>query len=167
MIAVVLFLKELHHLVCVHVINLSQFADRLHQVFQQFDFRDTANGLVVVVHTDVLGLVEPAENAHLRKFRHPREQHETQMGIGGLESGIKTFEDAPIVVFNQHFVAIPVFHSEPRIHHIEQRFVVFVHQDNTTFSRLAVNLFQNIAETAAEIEVAAVFHEIFVLPFAR
>ena len=65
----------------------------------QLIFGDSAKGFKITAHADVLGLVESAENAHLRELGDSRKQYELQMFVSSLEYRIKSFQHVSMMVF--------------------------------------------------------------------
>ena len=57
---------------------------------------DTADGGEIIIHADVVQLVEVAEHAYVREVRYPCEEHEAEVSVGALQNSIKGFQDVTI-----------------------------------------------------------------------
>ena len=60
----------------------------------------------MLVHTDVVRLIETTEHAYLRELGDTREQDKLQISIGSLEDTIETFQDLTIPIFQQPFFTL-------------------------------------------------------------
>ena len=71
-----------------------------------FLHRDTADGGKVGKHTDVLQIVQFAENAQLRKLGDAREEHEPQIGVTVLQRTVEVAhhltENGQLLVLMHH-----------------------------------------------------------------
>ena len=72
------------------------------------------------------------------------------MGISSFEDGIESFQDIPVLLFQQNLLTIFYGHS-PRIQHIQQGLVIFIYQDNSPSARLFVRLFQHVGKAVSQI----------------
>ena len=138
MVTVVLCLKLLHRFVKGLTQILRQFTDGTVKHREQFLLGDAAKGFVTAVHTDVFGLVETAEHAYLRKFRHTRKEDKAEMRVGILEDTIEAFQQFAMMVLK--FLDGPLGSPDDftRIEHIKDGLVVFVYQHHNLTPRLFV-----------------------------
>ncbi len=110
-------------------------ADVGREVVAKFLFRDAADGMEILAHGDVLQTVQAAEHAQLAELRHTREHGETYVPVTGLQGAVKGLQCAAVLVL-QSLVADGLQHG----------FVVFVHEDDHTMSRLGIRLLDDISK---------------------
>ena len=96
------------------------------------------------VTTDVVGLVETAEHADLRELGHAGEQHELQMFVGEFEHAVESLENLAVVFLQGLDVSFGLGRGYVQVHHVEQRFVVFVNQHDDTPARLFMGLLEYV-----------------------
>ena len=98
MIAVVTELQLLPHPFRHRPIFLGQFFYRLCKIAVQFFLRDAAQGLILSIHADVIGLVETTEHTDLGKLGHSRQQDKLEVVVRRLKDGIKTLQHFSVPV---------------------------------------------------------------------
>ncbi len=111
-------------IVCL-VESLSQsFHVGLHRS-DQLRLANAANGRIAIEHTDIINIVQFAEDAELREFGDAGDENELQIRVELLERTVE------------------VLHNEAKlrkvfllVNHIEQRGIVFVYDDNHFFAGL-------------------------------
>ena len=92
----------------------------------QFHLSHTTQCFIMIIHTYIFRLVEPAEHTDLRKFCHSRKQHKPQVFISPFEGGIESFQDFAVGIFQRS------------IQCIENRLVIFIYQYHGTMPRLLI-----------------------------
>lgn len=119
---------------------------------------NAAQGIKLPAHTDVLGLVETAENAHLREFGHTGEQHKAQVGVGSLERRVEALEDVAVVILYEQLVAIVVAHRGTGVEYIEQWLVVLVDKHHAALAGGTVDKSEQLGKalTAVIVGIALV-----------
>ena len=83
----------------------------------------------MLVHTDVVRLIETTEHAYLRELGDTREQDKLQVIISFLEHRIYAFEQIAIIILQSH-LSIFILHRNIHIHHIKQRLVILINEYN-------------------------------------
>ena len=149
-VAVILSLQHLLHLHFVHLELLRHLADCFGKDIVYLLLRDAAECIVTLVHADVLGLVEAAEHADLRKLRNARKHHEPQIGIGILEHAVETFQHIAVVFFELDAVPFAVGDVQAAVEHVEQGLVILVNQHHDPAPRGAMCRLEHRAEALAE-----------------
>ncbi len=94
----------------------------------KFLLADTADSRILVEHTDVIEVIEFAEDAELRELGDTRDEGELQIWVEHLQRTIEVLHDEA-----QRF-QIFLF-----MHYIQQRGIIFIN-DNTTFYPSACKL---------------------------
>ena len=83
----------------------------------QFIFCNAAYRRIVIVHADVLQLVQVTEHAYLRKLRHSGEEGKAQVAVGTFQYAIEGFQGFAVL-----------FHQVVVSQGLQQGLVIFVHQ---------------------------------------
>ena len=152
MIAVVVPLKHGQHTVPVGLELYCHLLYRLGEIPFHLLLGDAAQGLIPCVHADILRLVESAEHAHLGEFRDSRQQHELQVVVRRLEYGVESPEHLPVPVLQRPALTAHL-NRVVRIHHVQQRLVVFVDEHNAPPPGGFVGLAQDLRKAAAHVQV--------------
>ena len=97
-------------------------------ILMDLAFSDSTQTYVLWKHGDVLHVVEIAEHADLPEFRNTCEHRELDMSVHGLEYSVERLEYASEFLL-QRFVPDS----------LEQRLVVFVHEDGYAVAGLFVS----------------------------
>ena len=94
----------------------------------QLGLADTADGRVLVEQTDVVEVVEFAEDAELRELGDTRDEGELQVWVELLQGAVEVLHDAA--------ERLQVFLF---MYHIQQCGIIFVYDDHSLFARLLVS----------------------------
>ena len=106
MVTVVLRLEPLHRFVEAQTLIFRQFADGTVKHREQLILGDAAKGFITGIHTDVIGLVEAAEYAHLGEFRHTGKEDEAKIGIGRFEDSVEALQQFAVIILKFPRVSI-------------------------------------------------------------
>ena len=87
----------------------------------------------MLIHTDVVRLIETTEHAHLRELGNTREQDKLQVIISFLKHRIYAFEQIAVIILQSH-LSIFILHRNIHIHHIKQRLVIFINEYDSSHS---------------------------------
>ena len=107
----------------------------------QFIFRNATKCLVMLIHTNVVRLIETTEHAYLRELGDTREQNKLQVIISFLEHRIYAFEQIAIIILQSH-LSIFILHRNIHIHHIKQRLVILINKYNSSHSCFCVSFLE-------------------------
>ena len=107
--------------------------------------RDAADGVELARRSDVLRLVKAAENTDLGKIRYACEQHEAQMFVSQFKHRVELLQQFAVIRLPDSRLFVSR-HRLFRFEHIEQRFVVLVHQHHHRLSRGEVCRLDDIGE---------------------
>ncbi len=122
-----------------HAVTLGQPLRICRENGVQFLVGNAADVVVLPVHRDVVQTVQAAEHAQLAELRHTREHGETYVPVTGLQGAVKGLQCAAVLVL-QSLVADGLQHG----------FVVFVHEDDHTMSRLLACTTDDASKTQRE-----------------
>ena len=140
------------------MVDTSHVFNRFLEVVLQFLLCNTAKRLVLGMHADIERLVEPAEDADLRKFGHAREEDELKVLVCRLEYGIEAFED----------IAVLLLQCLVHIKHVQNRLVVFVNQYHRAASALFVGFCQDFPETETGVGILeTIVYAVFPFPIRQ
>ena len=158
MIPVILQFQPLTHLLCRTTVIRSHACYRLRKITVQLLLCYSAKRLVVHAHADVIGLVETAENTHLRELGHTRQKHELKVTVGSLEYRIETLQYVPVAVFQRGVY----------IEHIQYRLVVLINQHYGTAAALFVGGTEHFCKAIAQAKFLLTARKtILTLPFGN
>ena len=135
MIAVIVFGQCIYRFFKRQIVYLTKMLYFRNKDFAQLFFRNTTHSRIVIIHADILQLVQITKYADLREFRHSGNEDETQVAVGAFQHAVKGFQG--FTVFFQQVVVAKG---------LQQGFVVFVHQHHDT----ATGLFAGTADDTGE-----------------
>ena len=130
------------HLLTSIVINSSQLLYLLRESLFQFFICNTTNSIILRRHADIIRLIKITEHTYLRELSDTGKENELQMFVSSLKGGIESTKHVSVFLLQSYLFPQMLYHIS-RIHHVEQRFVIFVHQDHGTQPGLTMSFFQN------------------------
>ena len=119
MITVVILFQDFQGLFRSNAEVAGQTVDALTHLFSHLLFRDTADRSILGEHTDILDIIQLAEDTQLGEFRDAGQEDETQVGVACLQWAVEVAHHVA-----QHGQILLL------MHHIQQRSVVLIDQDN-------------------------------------
>ena len=138
MIAVVQRRHFRQYIIGCHAVDGCQLSYFRLEVFFQFFKSDTAKRGIIIVHANIIQLVEIAEHADLRKLRHPGEEHKTQVTVCTLEYTIESFQR--VTVIRKQSIISP--------ERLQKRLVILVNKHNNFTTGLLVSTTDNLEKTS-------------------
>ena len=164
MISIKSLLQYPPHLLFGIAVNSSQLLYLLRESLFQFLICDTANGIIHRRHAYIIRLIKITEHTHLRELSNTGEENELQMLVGSLKGGIESTKHVSVFLLQGYLFTQMLYHI-PRIHNVEQRFIIFVHQNHGTQPGLLMSFFQDLFKSQVIIgDSRFTLYPIFLFP---
>ena len=119
MIAVILFSHFRQNLLTAFPLSPLHRLQFRTEVLLQFLPGDPAKGCIGLIQTDIIQLVQVAENTHLGELRHPCQEYKTQVTVAALQHPVEGFQRLTVLIKQRSI-----------LQSLQKRFIVFVHQNN-------------------------------------
>ena len=97
MIAVIVFGQCIYRFFKRQIVYLTKMLYFRDKDLAQLLFRNATHSRIVIIHADILQLIQITEYADLREFRDSRKEGETQVTVGTFQNTIKGFQSFTIV----------------------------------------------------------------------
>ena len=136
MIAIIVIFQFRKHFFARHFHTHGQYIHVIIHLSQHFFLADTANSSIRSIHTDVLDIIQFAEDAQLGKLCDTGEEHKTQIRIASFQ---RTVEIAHHIPKDRQILFF--------MDNVEKRSVVFINEDNDLPTGLLANTADQSGET--------------------
>ena len=142
MVAIIFSAQFLNHLfpgisqLLSHIINIAR------HLRQHLLLRNTTDGSIRIIHTDILDIVQLTKDTELRELGDARQEDEAQVGIAGLQWRVEV----------AHRVA-QALQFPLLVHHVEQRCVILIDQDHHLLAGLPIGTLDQAPQALIRIDI--------------
>ena len=165
MVAVILLPELFPHLLRRHALLSGHIVHNIMKHLLHLVLGYAAQGLEAPVHAYVGRLVEAAEHAYLREFRHACKQHKLKVCVGCLERGVESFKNVAVILLYQNVLAVGAFRAVAGVKHVEQRLVILVYEHHAALACGVVYVLKHMGEAVANALAGYRHNAIVLLPF--
>ena len=128
MITIIVLFQFCQHFITRYLHFFRQQIQIIAHLLLYFFFRNTADGSIRFVHTDVLDIIQFTEDAQLGKLRDSGQKHIAQIRVTGFQRTVEVTHH--IAKYGQILILM---------HYIKKRSIIFVNQDNNLFAGLLIS----------------------------